>query len=178
MVVMPRKKSEGLDNPEARTSEPKYEALLPEVVTEVTQEWADSKALGLPMMYAEGESLAEVCRDLGITKAQYRECVKISDSFNAADAYAQVVSEAAWHKLGREGAGGRRVNGSVWAANMNNRYGWTNSGGEAESSSGKTLNIGIVFMGKQSDTTVSDTLRDVIDIVPRLTVVKHNEDEL
>ena len=144
-----------------------FEPILPLLVEEVSLEWADGNALGLPSMYANGESFAEVCMGLGITKAQYKECCKLSERFSAADQYAQVVHEAWWMKTGRDGATGKRINGGIYNHTMNNRYGWSNNGGTDDGSKGRTLNLGIVFMGAVD--------RVVEDKVVRLALTSGND---
>jgi hypothetical protein len=154
-----------------------FQPILPLVVEEVSIEWADDRALGLPSMYANGESFAEVCMCLGINKEQYKECCKISERFSAADKYSQVVHEAWWMKTGRDGASGKRINGAIFNHTMNNRYGWSNNGGTDDGSKGRTLNLGIVFMGaiEQIGTGAAENVKVAIDSAMRLGVSNGND---
>jgi hypothetical protein len=157
------------------------EPILPLVVEEVSAEWADSMALGLPSMYSNGESFAEVCMSLGITKAQYKECCKLSDRFSAADQYSQVVHEARWMKTGREGAAGKRINGAIFNHTMNNRYGWSNNGGTDDGSKGRTLNLGIVFVGSSdkvgvgSSASAGEVIQGAIETAMRIGVSNESD---
>lgn len=92
----------------------------------ITKEWADEKAKTLPDMYANGESLAEVCVELGICKESYYKACDISEEFSYADKKGKEFSEAWWTKLGRAGAAGKvQIQPATWVFNMKNRFKWT-----------------------------------------------------
>ena len=80
----------------------------------------------LPVMFASGESVSEVCAELGIAKDTFYNWVKLHPDFS--DSYKKGIelSEAWWTKLGRRGAMGvDKVQPATWIFNMKNRFGWT-----------------------------------------------------
>ena len=92
---------------------------------EITKEWADGIAPSLADMYKNGESLAEVCAELGICKNSYYKACKISEEFMNSDTRGKQLSEAWWSKLGRAGAAGKvSIQPTVWQFNMKNRFDW------------------------------------------------------
>ena len=79
----------------------------------------------LPEMYAEGQSVAEVCKKLGVYKEAYYKWVKKHEEFGIAHARGMELCEAWWTGIGRAGALGKiNVNPTMWIFNMKNRFGW------------------------------------------------------
>ena len=79
----------------------------------------------LPEMFANGESVAEVCREIGISKTTFHYWMKQHDELAKAYEEGKFVSESWWMKLGRAGAAGAAdINPSVWIFNMKNRFNW------------------------------------------------------
>lgn len=79
----------------------------------------------LPEMFAGGESVAEVCAELRISKDTFYEWVKLYPNFSDAYQKGLGLSEAWWTKLGRAGAAGaRKIQPATWIFNMKNRFGW------------------------------------------------------
>jgi len=79
----------------------------------------------LPYMFINGESVAEVCVQLGICKDTFynwrKEHKEFSDSYKRGLTY----SEAWWTVLGRLGAAGKEdINAATWIFNMKNRFNW------------------------------------------------------
>ena len=84
-------------------------------------EYADQ----LPMMFANGESVAEVCLQLGITRRAFYDWVEKYPEFSEAYSEGKLYSESWWNKLGRAGAAGKvDIQPTVWIFNMKNRFGW------------------------------------------------------
>lgn len=83
-------------------------------------------AEALPDMFVNGESVAEVCDALDISKDTFYAWVKKHRRFS--DAYKKGLqkSEAWWCRLGRAGARGQvKIQPATWVFNMKNRFGWT-----------------------------------------------------
>ena len=80
----------------------------------------------LPAMFANGESVPEVCADLGIHKDTFFEWVKTYKEFSDSYKKGLELSEAWWTKLGRAGATGKaKIQPATWIFNMKNRFKWT-----------------------------------------------------
>lgn len=80
----------------------------------------------LPDLFKNGESVAEVCMALDISKDTFYAWVKKHKRFS--DAYNKGLqkSEAWWSRLGRAGAQGSvKIQPATWIFNMKNRFGWT-----------------------------------------------------
>ena len=77
-------------------------------------------------MFANGESVAEVALQIGISKGTFYNWVNKYPKFREAYAQGQFVCEAWWMQLGRAGAAGRvrNVNATMWIFNMKNRFKW------------------------------------------------------
>ena len=79
----------------------------------------------LPSMFENGESVAEVCKELGISKQTFYRWEEEHTEFSDAKKEGIGRSEAWWNRLGREGASGEHaINPTVWIFNMKNRFGW------------------------------------------------------
>lgn len=79
----------------------------------------------LPDMFKDGESVAEVCVELGIAKSTFYLTIDRYVDFAEAYAMGKMHSEAWWQKLGRAGAMGKiKIQPAVFIANMNNRFNW------------------------------------------------------
>ncbi|GHT86931.1 hypothetical protein FACS1894137_13230 [Spirochaetia bacterium] len=80
----------------------------------------------LPDMFLEGQSVVEVCADLGIWKDTFYQWVNKYPEFSDAYKKGLLLSEAWWEKLGRAGATGQiSINPATWIFNMKNRFKWT-----------------------------------------------------
>ena len=81
----------------------------------------------LPQMFANGESVAEVCAELGISKPCFYDWCKLYPDFSDAKKKGVGLSEAWWCRMGRAGAvgaGNIDINAAVWIFNMKNRFAW------------------------------------------------------
>lgn len=82
----------------------------------------------LPEMFADGESVAEVCRELGVARSTFYEWVSRHEEFSEAYELGQTFAEAAWCRVGREAAmGERRISASCWIFCMKSRYHWSDN---------------------------------------------------
>jgi len=80
----------------------------------------------LPAMFANGESISEVCAELGISKETFHKWEKLYPDFSDSYKKGKELSEAWWTKLGRAGATGKaKIQPATWIFNMKNRFGWT-----------------------------------------------------
>ena len=92
---------------------------------EYTKEYADDLAKTLPDMFKNGESIAEVCVELGICKNSFYKMKDISSAFSDACKKGLDKSEAWWTKLGRLGASCEAsIQPATFCFNMKNRFGW------------------------------------------------------
>jgi hypothetical protein len=77
----------------------------------------------LPEMFSEGQSVCEVCGELGISKETFYRWVEQYPAF--CDAYKRglALSQQWWEKAGRAGAIGKiPIQPAVWIYNMKNRF--------------------------------------------------------
>lgn len=90
-----------------------------------SEEKLDEVCKYLPLKFKNGESVAEVCCDLGIARSTFYENIKKHPKLNEAYELGKLHSEAWWQKLGRAGAAGKvKIQPAVFIANMNNRFNW------------------------------------------------------
>ena len=88
-------------------------------------EYDDTLPERLPEMFSGGESVAEVCREVGISKVTFYKWMKKHPELAAAYEDGKDISESWWMKLGRAGAAGvNDINATVWIFNMKNRFDW------------------------------------------------------
>lgn len=93
---------------------------------EYTKERADELAETLAEMFRNGESLAEVCAEIGCCKETFYKMCDISEDFSYAYKKGLELSEAWWIKLGRAGSTGQaKIQPATWIFNMKNRFRWT-----------------------------------------------------
>jgi transposase len=79
----------------------------------------------LPDLFRDGQSVAEVCVELGIAKDTFYNWQKAHKEFSDAIKKGLELSEAWWERLGRRAANGKQqINPTVWIFNMKNRFGW------------------------------------------------------
>jgi transposase len=80
----------------------------------------------LPYLFANGESVSEVCVHLDITKETFFQWVKQYPEFSDSYKKGQELSEAWWVRTGRLGSIGhiKNLQPATWIFNMKNRFGW------------------------------------------------------
>lgn len=79
----------------------------------------------LPQMFANGETIVEVAKALGISRRAFYDWKLQHPEFAEALDEGLAYSEAWWSKLGRAGAiGAKPVNPALWIFNMKNRFKW------------------------------------------------------
>lgn len=81
----------------------------------------------LELMAAEakkGRGPTSMMRALGLTRAGFETILATSPEFAEAYDRCMLLSEEWWEDRGRDMACGEKGNGSVWIANMVNRWGW------------------------------------------------------
>jgi len=80
----------------------------------------------LPYLFANGESVIEVCTYLDITKETFFQWVKEYPDFSDSYKKGQELSEAWWIRVGRMGSLGKmKLQPATWIFNMKNRFKWT-----------------------------------------------------
>jgi len=80
----------------------------------------------IPAMFANGESISEVCAELGITRETFNQWRNLYPDFSDTVKRGLELSEAWWTKLGRAGATGKaKIQPATWIFNMKNRFNWT-----------------------------------------------------
>ena len=90
-----------------------------------TETWAKRTAKQLPDMMKNGESIAEVCANLGMSKDTFYRCCNDYPIFSDAVKKGKTYSEAYWCKLGRAAAQGQiNANPTFFIFNMKNRFNW------------------------------------------------------
>ena len=99
-------------------------------------------AQDLPQMFKNGESVAEVCVQFGVSRQAFYDWVKKYPEFAEAYEQGKLYSEAWWTKLGRAGAAGQvALNATPWIFNMKNRFGWTDQPKDDKSDDAAPVNI-------------------------------------
>lgn len=80
----------------------------------------------LPDMFANGESVVEVCVSLGINRDTFYDWCDKHKEFKQAYEQGLLLSQAWWERLGRAGSlGSQKINPATWIFNMKNRFKWT-----------------------------------------------------
>ena len=106
------------------------------------EEWANEAAKKIPGMMAKGESIAEVCAQLDISKPTFYKCRDRYSEFADAVKKGETLSEAWWAKLGRGGAAGQvDINATTWIFNMKNRFNWKDKQEVDNNHSGTVNNV-------------------------------------
>ncbi len=89
----------------------------------------------LPAMFSNGESIAEVCVQLKISKETFYRWKDQYPEFHDAIKEGITYSEAFWTKLGRQGASCEvDIQPTVWIFNMKNRFKWRDKPADEEQS--------------------------------------------
>ena len=92
---------------------------------EYDEQWVKNHLDKLPAMFKDGQSIAEVCAELGMCKDTFYRLKKEYPVFSDAIKNGELLSEAWWSRLGRKGASGAaEINPTTWIFNMKNRFGW------------------------------------------------------
>jgi len=82
-------------------------------------------------LFDQGASIAEVCREMGVSRNTFKTWRTSVDSQKAS--FRDVVtmgleaSEAWWIRQGRENIDNRSFNNTLWALNMVNRWSWNSN---------------------------------------------------
>jgi len=98
---------------------------LPQNPSKITDDWCYLESLNLADKFRNGESVAEVCLELGICRDSFYKACERSPAFKQAYEVGKQYSEAWWIKLGRVGAAGKvSIQPATWVFNMKNRFNW------------------------------------------------------
>ena len=111
----------------------------------------------LPKMFRNGESVAEVCVQLGVSRDSFYYWVNNYPEFKEAYDLGKLHSEAWWSKLGRAGAlGERKIQPAVWVFTMKNKFGWRDQPEpDSSESAGQELNINFSVSNPVDDIKVT-----------------------
>ena len=107
----------------------------------------------LPAMFDDGESVAEVCKKLGVVKQTFYNWVEKYPAFKKAYEEGLFRSEAWWMELGRNGAAGKeKINPATWIFNMKNRFGWKDRTEHTGHNDGPMTHLtSVTYTGVESD---------------------------
>ena len=82
-------------------------------------------------LFDQGASIAEVCREMGVSRNTFKTWRTSVDSqkasFRDAVTMGLEASEAWWIRQGRENIDNRSFNNNLWALNMVNRWSWNSN---------------------------------------------------
>jgi len=80
----------------------------------------------LPFLFVDGETVGEVCSELGIVRDTYYRWKKLYPEFKDATEFGIQHAESWWTKVGREAANGKKKYASPahWIFTMKNRFNW------------------------------------------------------
>ena len=79
----------------------------------------------LPWMFAEGQSITEVCAELRMSTQTFYDLIQKHPEFSKAVEEGVALSQAWWERLGRQGASMVvDIQPVTWIFNMKNRFGW------------------------------------------------------
>ena len=86
----------------------------------------------LPDMFADGQSMVEVCAELGMSQDTFSDLVREHEDWSLAYKRGRALSNAWWERLGRQASSGQvPIQATTWIFNMKNRFGW-NDGQQQE----------------------------------------------
>jgi hypothetical protein len=117
----------------------------------------------LPLMFKDGESVAEICVEFGIARSTFYK--NLEDYPELAEAYSmgKVYCEAWWQKLGRFGAAGKiNIQPTVFIANMNNRFGWSQKV-DHKSTDGSMTPKGVDITANMTAEQAAEIYKDMIN---------------
>ena len=103
-------------------------------------------------LFDQGASIAEVCREMGVSRNTFKTWRTSVDSQKAS--FRDVVtmgleaSEAWWIRQGRENIDNRSFNNNLWALNMVNRWSWNSNKREEKK---EISHIGVVEVKNKVD---------------------------
>tara|TARA_R110002020_G_scaffold103567_4_gene242433 strand:- start:3357 stop:3752 length:396 start_codon:yes stop_codon:yes gene_type:complete len=82
-------------------------------------------------LFDQGGSIAEACREMGISRSTFAAWSKSTDAqksaFRDTVKMGKEASEAWWIRQGRENLDTRGFNHGLWLLNMVNRFGWNSN---------------------------------------------------
>jgi len=93
--------------------------------------WTTIMKRRVETLFDQGASIAEVCREMGVSRNTFKTWRTSVDSQKAS--FRDVVtmgleaSEAWWIRQGRENIDNRSFNNNLWALNMVNRWSWNSN---------------------------------------------------
>ena len=93
--------------------------------------WDLRMAKRVEALFDQGGSIAEACREMGISRSTFAAWSKSTDaqkaSFRHTVKMGKEASEAWWIRQGRENLDTRGFNHGLWLLNMVNRFGWNSN---------------------------------------------------
>ena len=114
--------------------------------------WTTIMKRRVETLFDQGASIAEVCRDMGISRNTFKTWRTSVDaqkaSFRDAVTMGLEASEAWWIRQGRENIDNRSFNNNLWALNMVNRWSWNSNKREEKK---EISHIGVVEVKNKVD---------------------------
>ena len=114
--------------------------------------WTTIMKRRVETLFDQGASIAEVCREMGVSRNTFKTWRTSVDSQKAS--FRDVVtmgleaSEAWWIRQGRENIDNRSFNNNLWALNMVNRWSWNSNKREEKK---EISHIGVVEVKNKVD---------------------------
>ena len=114
--------------------------------------WTTIMKRRVETLFDQGASIAEVCREMGVSRNTFKTWRTSVDSQKAS--FRDVVtmgleaSEAWWIRQGRENIDNRSFNNNLWALNMVNRWSWNSNKKEEKK---EISHIGVVEVKNKVD---------------------------
>jgi sugar phosphate isomerase/epimerase len=119
----------------------------------------------LPAMFANGESVAEVCAELGIVKDTFYNWIDQYKDFSNSYKKGLELSLAWWSKIGRLGSIGKvKINPATWIFNMKNRHGWADRVEQAGNSNNTNVNLDVANMTPEQRKQLIDNFIQKADV--------------
>lgn len=136
-------------------------------------EWIDE----MHGLFAQGMDKVEVATALNISMRAFKQFEEYSEAFAEAVEYGEQLSQAYWHRLGREGASKQvKVDPVLFKTNMSHRYSWTDKvETKAENNQSllshdellsKVQEKLLMLMSPKGSETLFDKNEDMIDVTP------------
>lgn len=105
----------------------------------------------------EGAGIAEILKEIGISRNRHDAYMKDTPEYSAAFEDARLISEAWWMKQGRDNLNNKNYNNTMWIFNMKNRFYWRDQPIMAKSSNGSAFDD----IRERDETLARYTLKEV-----------------
>ena len=86
--------------------------------------WTPQMKRRVELLFYNGASIVEVCREIGIVKKTFYNWEKAYPDFKDVVAHGMIAAESWWIEKGRENVENRQFNHALWLLMMVNRFRW------------------------------------------------------